>query len=733
MRWLWICSVVGCSTKSSDADSGDTETRTDCAVQLTHETSSSPDAVMIVGDFNGWDSEHTELSRKSDGLWAVDLSLRPGSYAYSFIEYTAWEHDGVELFACDSSASFAVCAEPTTGDNSWSQSCTAGAEDCDSLLIVPDCTRPVITVTAVSRADESVVIEGSIEEGSGGTVTLSAALNGEPIPVTHSGGVFHVEQPLQEGLRHHITISAVDALGAPSEPIAVPIWADDWSWDQAVIYHALIDRVANGDTSNDVPAGTSSPMTDWAGGDLAGLTASLPYLHDLGINTVWLSNPQPAPPGAWPGTCESTYSGYHGYWPTDWDGVDPHLGTLADLDTFIASAHDLKMRVIMDLVANHVHSDHSLAADTSRFHHEATCSDVSADGRSNWDQIPESCWFTSYLPDLDHSQPQVMASSTEMAITWAREHRLDGLRIDAAKHMSHAVIFNLRSGLSAALEHTGSGFDFNLIGETFDGAEAINRYMGPDLLHGQFDFPLYWTLRSAFAHDTASVEDAVRQAAAMATLYPGGRMSTFLGNLDVGRFVTDAAERTEDVCPAGELRTAVSPDSDNAYRRLALAWTVLFTQPGMPMVYYGDEMGLPGYGDPDNRQPLWWNDINLQDSSVEAVADALPDGPAHVLKTLARLTQARRDHPALRRGTQIEWWDGGPGLYATAHIHEEDQAIVVINRTDTEQWLDNGIGFAGLSGTEWTDLLSDAVAHNEDDRLIFSVPAFTAQVWVPAE
>ena len=91
---------------------------------------------------------------------------------------------------------------------------------------------------------------------------------------------------------------------------------------------------------------------------------------------------------------------------------------------------------------------------------------------------------------------------------------------------------------------------------------------------------------------------------AMETNYPGGLMSTFLGNLDVGRFLTAAHEGNGDVCPDGELRQAGAPEDGLAFDKLRLAWTLLFTQPGMPLVYYGDEFGLPGYGDPDNRQPF---------------------------------------------------------------------------------------------------------------------------------
>ena len=83
-----------------------------------------------------------------------------------------------------------------------------------------------------------------------------------------------------------------------------------------------------------------TPSPTGQAGDLEGLHDSLPYLESLGINTIWISNPQTGPTGAWGGDCNATYSSYHGFWPSDWDSVDPHLGTLEDLDGFIEEAHD---------------------------------------------------------------------------------------------------------------------------------------------------------------------------------------------------------------------------------------------------------------------------------------------------------------------------------------------------------------------------------------------------------
>jgi glycosidase len=207
-------------------------------------------------------------------------------------------------------------------------------------------------------------------------------------------------------------------------------------------------------------------------------------------------------------------------------------------------------------------------------------------------------------------------------------------------------------------------------------------------------------------------------------------MYTFLGNQDVGRFLTAAHEYNSEVCPDGDIRQAGAPEDGIAFDRLRLAWTLLFTQPGMPLVYYGDELGLPGYGDPDNRQPLWWHGADLTAHDANSLGETLAPGPQRVLDTVQRLAAARSNHPALRGGTQVEWWDGGDGLYATAHTRDGDEAIVILNRTDAEQWLDNSLSFADLTGQQWTDILTDEQFVASDDRLIVSVPAYSPRVLV---
>jgi len=738
---LWLLWALGCGDTSSPSpsDTGPANTQ-ECLTAFSYTTTSSPDEVRLTGSFNDWDRGVTPLTEVLPGLWQTSIALAPGAYPYKFVEYTDWSQGGAELLACDANADLIQCEEGTAADLEWRQDCTPGATSCHSLVVVEDCTAPRLEMdrVTVDRSTGTIAVDVRVVHGISAEQDLQvySEINGTEISGTmKSNGLFHVERSGLSAQRHTIRMTVTDGTHT-SEPLIIPVWMDDWSWDEAVLYHAMIDRVANRHPANDRPEGTSDAITDYAGGDLAGLEAALPYLDDLGVNALWLSNPQAGPDGAWPGDCDATYAGYHGFWPASWDQIDPHLGNKKALKSLIDAAHARNMRVLVDWVGNHVHEDHPVLESWSEdaTHDKDLCNEVGPDGAMNWDRIPESCWFAPYLPDLDQTDALVLQESVDQALAWATEYGLDGLRVDAAKHMPHSVSWNLAGQIRTQLEHPGSGFDFYLVGETFDGAEAINAFIDDKQLDGQFDFPLYWQLREAFIFDSASLADVVMSASTLTERYPGGKMSTFLGNLDVGRFTTTAQEWSEDVCPDGAIRQASPPGEDEAYDRLLLAWTVLFTQPGIPLIYYGDEIGLPGYGDPDNRQPLWWA-ADITAGTVEDIRASLAPGPAKVLAGVQALTAARAMHPALALGQTTEWYAAPadfPTLYAYSRTLEEDAVLVVLSRWTDETTITNSLQFAGLpAGVDYTDARTGEVFTATGDSLTVSVPPMTARVLIP--
>ena len=193
--------------------------------------------------------------------------------------------------------------------------------------------------------------------------------------------------------------------------------------------------------------------------------------------------------------------------------MEEHFGDETALESLVDAAHREGMRVIMDWVGNHVHSDHPFYASKEEgwFHPEAICED-SVSGQSNWNRIPETCWFAPYLPDLDYGQTEVMEQMMDDAMWWVQTYGFDGLRVDAVKHMPHSVAWNLEQRIQDEIELRGVGGtdSFWTLGETFDGRDQIAAYLSSSdrpQLDGQFDFPLYYALLDSVAWSNSSLAD----------------------------------------------------------------------------------------------------------------------------------------------------------------------------------------------------------------------------------
>jgi len=708
------------------------------------------DSVSLVGDFNEWDAEAAVMAEEVIGTWTTTVYLEPGAYPYRFLERFEWSIDAYEVAACDPAAPLIHCdedyKEPSATD--WTHTCETGVESaCSSLLVVPDCAQPTFELTSLdidrSAGTLAAVLEFTPGVDGADLDRVQLTLDGEPVSGSQDGDTVTLSLSDLAPGRHTLRASASDLDGRSSEPLYVPVWTDvsdpEQGWREGSVYYAFVDRLADGDVALNVDEGQSVELGGYMGGDLQGVRDLVPYLDDLGVRTIWLSNPQDNAEGAWDGQCEETFTGYHAYWPDDVQGVEEHFGTDETLHALVEEAHARDMRVIMDWVANHVHSDHPtyLAhGDDGWFNEMELCEDY-VGGEMNFDRIPETCWFAPYLPDYDFTNPEPLAQVVDEALWWVKTYELDGLRVDAAKHMTHAVQWNLQSRIRAEIEHTevGGTEQFWTVGETFDGYERIAAYMGPDQLDGQFDFPLYYTVNSTFAARSTHLGDLAEVAATSEATYAAAHddalMSSFLGNHDVMRFLSYAEEGSVSACQGDTtLVSAGVPDGWSSYLRLRLAWAFLFTQPPVPLVYYGDEMGIPGYTDPDNRQPLWWHVGDVSGGAVGSVDDMLgltSDPQDYVLDAVGRLGRARRDHPAMWRGSTTEWWVSPvewPTLWGYARVDEQtgDQLLVILNNSDEEAWLTNALQFAGLTpdGT-YVDVLTDDVFEADGDSLTVNV------------
>ncbi len=710
---------AGCGKSDSSEDSAadsDTGSAVDthfparsCETRFVYQSEAF--GVNLAGEFNDWSTTATPMEPGDDGF-EVTLDLAPGAYAYKFVE-----KDGSLRWTCDPESELFHCEQGV--DASGWQDCSPGAGSCNSFVVVEDCNQPRLHVLGVDVAAELVQIELAYEPGSNGAriEDLSVEKEGLPQEVQWDGtGTLQLEFADLEAGRHRVWIQARDTDGSVSEPLSIPFWNDGSTWQDGLLYFPMVDRFANAESSNDWSEGPVSDAADYFGGDWKGIEEELDALLELGVRSLWLTAPQDNPEGAWGDKCGTDFSGYHGYWPSSVEDFEEHFGGEAGFVSLVDAAHSRGMRVMVDWVGNHVHQDHPYHQDHSDWFAQSPllCQDA-----NNWNDYPETCWFDAFLPDVNYSQSPALSQMIDDAVAFAKKYDLDGYRVDAVKHMPRAVVHNLVRELESALEYEGTNFEFYTLGETFDGSrDVVASYVGGGLLDGQFDFPLYFSLRSAMFGTGSTLQDLEASLSQSQAVYGDAPMSTFLGNHDVERFVSEAAEGVQGEChPDNNFWNPASPpEGTDAYQRLRLAWTWLLTRPGLPLVYYGDEIGLPGYFDPDNRQPMrFGSELSGEEAATRAHVRALGT--------------ARLEYPALSAETGLLWWDEAQ-VMARLTQHDEDWALSILNLSGAERALSNGLAWAGMPEGQWRDLLTGESYVAANDNLTVSVPALSSRVLI---
>ena len=669
----------------------------------------TPASVTVAGTFNDWAPAAEPLASQDDGTWRVALDLlglASGSHGYKFVvNGTDWRLDE---------------ANPMRRfDDSF----------VNSKMLVPDCRVPELVLVART-------VDG--EAGSAHIVVrVDPGVDGQLDPnsprVTHGGKTLADTWAPATGL---LTVDAsdlppgkqtfrfdADGPDGPAMPLLVSMWVEPvpFDWRDAIVYFPFTDRFRDEDPAvGPVDCLPADSIANWHGGDWAGITAAIDegYFDALGVNVLWLNAPMDNPETCVAGNHGKTYSAYHGYFPSDLFATEAHFGSMDDLRALVGTAHGRGIRVIIDLVANHVHED---AADWVEHQADGWFNTDGICKEQGWEPA-ETCWFETYLPDLDHRNDEVVERYSDMAIWWAREADLDGFRVDAVKHIHPHFFGTLRHKLDAQVTAHADSL-FWTVGETFTGAwgggqgydeQLIKSFIGDDMLHGQFDFPLHWLILGAFATGDVplwELGDAISESHG----YYGASalMAAFVGNHDLPRFVSLAAGDISVTCPGGGSPPWDCPPSQPSdplpYARLGWATTLLAALPEIPLVYYGDEIGLAGAGDPDNRRPMPWGELLEVQEDLRMV----------VQKVLG----ARAASPALRRGDVTVVHASSKQLVIT-RSWPGDFAVAAFNLTDQPMELDVSMQATltlhdAVDGSSWSP---------QDGKLALSLPPQSARL-----
>jgi alpha-amylase len=417
-------------------------------------------------------------------------------------------------------------------------------------------------------------------------------------------------------------------------------------------------------------------------GDFQGLTQKLDYLNDgnpltdddLGITGIWLMPIGPSP-------------SYHGYDATDYRAINPDYGTMADFQTFLAAAHDRGIKVIIDFVMNHCSNQHpwfvESAAENPAYRDYFRWSPTDPDqtgpwGQDVWHWHPSGWYyglFTSGMPDLNYETQAVKDSMFATATYWLNTIGVDGFRLDA-------VLYIIEEG--DQLQNTDATFqfwhDYNThvkavkpdalsVGEAWTGSNTILEYVVEDRLDICFEFNLaYSVLGAVNAADASGVRS---YADYVYGLYPYLQYATFLTNHDQDRTFTVLGE------DEGKARAAAG---------------IYLTLPGVPFLYYGEEIGMIGSGDHLNiRTPMQWTDgpnagfttgtpWHALNGNYQGYNVAVEEqDPGSLLNWYKRLIAVRNESPALRQGAHHPLASSESEALAFVRRHELETVLSMVN------------------------------------------------------
>jgi len=621
--------------------------------------SGNASTVELIGEWD-WDSPTTMT--ELDGLWSASIELDEGLYCYKFIVDDEYILDPANTYR----------------------------GYCDGI------ENSVVRVGNVAPISHQIIDD---------TLVVSSVENpNSDYAFTQNGATWELDLTELTDGKHSITLAADG-----KESLAV-FWTGpnaDFVWDDALIYMVMTDRFVNGNTSNDGSPSGAESEADWMGGDLEGVTQMIEsgYFTDLGVNALWISPFNTNPTGSYVAADgQHQVSGYHGYWPIEPRQVDPRFGGEAALTEMVESAHDAGLRVMADFVVNHVHEDHVYAQEHPEWFNQGC---ICGTDMCDWTDRRLDCLFMDYMPDLDWKNRDASEQIIADALWWAETFDLDGLRVDAVKHVDDHAITNLATRINERFEATGT--DFYLKGETAmgwsghsleDNAEqyqTINRYIGDNALDGQADFVLYHAVvDNVFTTGNMDYQHLNYWTNRSQDQYvEGAIMVPYLGSHDSSRFLSRIQNDGTQWNQWEEQERPNTPSSASYQSaKQGVAW--LLTTPGAPMLYMGDEFGQHGGADPDNRRML---DFNLN------------DGQQDLKNFTSEIANLRLENEALRRGV-YSTFHAEADLLAYEMTTDEQSLLVVLNRGGANQIQSSydEVIFGSSSLTEGTlSVLADSV------------------------
>jgi glycosidase len=612
----------------------------------------------VTGEINGWNPKVSPMEFQ-EGIWKISLELFPGNYQYKLVL------DGKEQLDPNN---------PDSVDNNIG--------GYNSQLKVGENVTPLLPMLSTRSYEENLIainIKNKIDNvfvfWQNYQIPMSEMMIKEKMLM------ISIPKAAKKLQRSWLRIWSENEFGV-SNDLLIPLNKGNIvtasselsreDWEATVFYFMMIDRFNNGNPSNDLMVDDPQilPKVNYYGGDLAGVTQKIKdgYFDDLGINTIWLSpntqNPLDAY-GFWTNP-PTKFSGYHGYWPVSSSKVDFRFGTEAELKELIETAHKNDINIILDYVAHHVHELHPAI----KQHPDWATQLYLPDGSMNterWDEYRLTTWFDSFLPTLDLSRPEVVEVMVDSALFWIQNFNMDGFRHDATKHVPELFWRTLTKKLKDEIIIPENKRIYQ-VGETYGNRELIGSYISSGMMDAQFDFGVYDQAFSVFAKENEPFTKLSGSLRESLDYYGYHNLMGYIsGNQDKPRFISLAGgdlKFDENSKIAGWLRD-IKVGDPVGYKKLQCFTAFNMTIPGIPTIYYGDEFGMPGANDPDNRRMMKFDNLSTQEQQTKEI--------------IKKLVHLRRDKLPLTFG-DYELLIADQNTYAFIRTYFDKIAVVVFNK-----------------------------------------------------
>ena len=662
--------------------------------------------IVVMGQFNDWSRTALPLSdNDNDGIFERTVFLKPKRHEYKFIV------DGVELI---DPANPVFISNNIGGWNSILELTEFKAET-GGRIVKEKWEKGLLTYyynplddnsdlkELILIHDNSIVDEDVFTINENNLISVDYLKLGDGI--LRIVGIDEKDRVILE----NITIIKNDRVLNPTDH------PDDWHF--AVLYNLMVDRFLDGDETNTIHVQTNDlhDLANFHGGDLSGIIQKLEegYFTDLGINSIWLSplNRQPdsayvewVPP-------HRKFTGYHGYWPIAPREIDPRYGTNEELKRLVELAHSKNIKVILDFVSNHVHEEHPYFKENRSWFGNVELPNGEINIRNWSEETRLTTWFDEFIPSFDFpSAREAIDQVVDDAIWWLETYNLDGFRQDAVKHVPHAFWKHLTAEMKAKFPNK----HLYQIGETFGSDELILDYVNPGELDAQFNFAIYFNARRPFTSDNADFSNLAKIIENNLNTYqPINLMGNITSSHDQLRFI-GIADGQVSFSDNGTERTFSNPPSavkrESSYAKLVNFHALNISIPGVPVVYYGEEIGLMGSGDPGNRRPMQFGaDIN--------------ENERNLFNRIAELNRLRSKYPSLALGDLEIIKADGP-IFILQKSYFGEKIIVAINNGSLDKSIEAEIQYGKLK-----DLSTDEIIFINDKRFPLNIPQYSYGIY----